>query len=152
MYVGGRERRLFLEQASGDPDVANVSLAEARGALRSALLDLPDLARALENPAPMLAAAPLALDAPRPVVWSLALDEIESTGVDLRPRLPFAGPNDFTGPEPTALRAASAPLSTLLQPIALDPLTVADDADFLAAIAAQPNLPEAVRSGLAELY
>ena len=152
VYVGGRERRLFLEQASGDPDVASVSLAAARSALRAALLALPELARALESPPPVRAAAPFALDAPRPVVWSLALDEIESTGVDLRPRLPFAGPNDFTGPEPTALRAASAPLSTLLQPIALDPLTVADDADFLAAIAAQPNLPEAVRSGLAELY
>lgn len=131
--------------------MANVSLAEARIALQTALRDLPALARALENPAPMRS-APVALDAPRPVVWSLALDEIEPTGIDLRPRLPFTGPLDFTGPKPTAARAASAPLSTLLQPITLDPLTVADDADFLTTIANQPNVPEAVSAGLAGLY
>jgi hypothetical protein len=39
-----------------------------------------------------------------------------------------------------------------LQPIGLDPLTVADDATFSAQIAKQPNLPEAVRTGLAKLY
>ena len=48
-----------------------------------------------------------ALDAPEPVVWSLALDEIQATGVDLRPRLPFNGPRDFTGPDRVSLRAAS---------------------------------------------
>jgi len=41
---------------------------------------------------------PSVLDAPEPVVWSLALDEIEATGMDLRPQLPFAGPRDFTVP------------------------------------------------------
>jgi hypothetical protein len=65
--------------------------------------------------------------------------------------VPFDGPRDFTGPEPFAARAA-APLSTLLRPIELDPLTVADDANFLAHIAEQPNLPEVVRTGLAKLY
>ena len=86
------------------------------------------------------------------MVWSLALDEIRDTGVDLRPRLPFNGPRDFTGPERTSLRAASAPLSTILQPITLDPLTVADDPNFLLEIADQPNVPEAIRNGLARLY
>jgi 5-methylthioadenosine/S-adenosylhomocysteine deaminase len=43
-------------------------------------------------------------------------------------------------------------LSQLLVPIALDPLTVADDRNFLEEIAAQPNVPEAVRSRLAALY
>ena len=85
------------------------------------------------------------------MVWSLALDEIQSTGVVQRTRLPFEGPRDFTGPELFAARAA-APLSALLQSIELDPLTVADDSNFLAQIAEQPNLPEAVRTGLAKLY
>jgi hypothetical protein len=93
-----------------------------------------------------------ALDAPEPVVWSLALDEIQATGVGLRPQLPFRGPRDFTGPERVSLRAAAPPLSTILQSIELDPLTVADDHSFLADIAQQANVPEPVRSGLAQLY
>jgi hypothetical protein len=88
-------------------------------------------------------------------VWTLALDEIRDTGVDLRPRLPLAGPRDFTGPKVIARAAtarASVPLSEILEPIKLDPLTVADDDDFLTQIAAQPNVPPPIREGLASLY
>lgn len=149
LRVGGRERALFLGQENGDPDVAAVSLRTARAVLRAAFRDLPDLARELEKPKPRLARA---LDAPEPVVWSLALDEIQETGSDLRPRLPFNGPGDFTGPDTSAVRKVAAPLSTILQPIELDPLTVADDRNFLAQIASERNLPAAVRTGLADLY
>ena len=151
LRVGGEARRLFLEQETGDPDVANVSLSAARSALRAAFRDLPKLARELEKPKPKKAMR-AALDAPEPVVWSLALDEIQDTGVDLRPRLPFNGPRDFTGPKRVSLSAAAAPLSTILKPIALDPLTVADDHNFLSEIAKQPNVPDPVRTGLAQLY
>ena len=151
LRVGGQMRRLYLEEETGDPDVARVSLRQARSALRTAFRDLPKLARELENPKPQKVKR-AALDAPEPVVWSLALDEIQATGVDLRPRLPFNGPRDFTGPDRVSLRAAAAPLSMILQPIVLDPLTVADDPNFLAAIANQPNVPDPVRTGLAQLY
>jgi cytosine/adenosine deaminase-related metal-dependent hydrolase len=147
LRVGGRSRRLFLEQQTADPDVASVSLSAARTALRQAFNDLPRLAAELERPKARRAA----LDAPEPVVWSLALDEIQATGIDQRPRLPFNGPRDFTGPEIAAPRAA-APLSTILEPIELDPLTVADDPNFLEEIKNQQNVPEAVRTGLAKLY
>jgi uncharacterized protein (UPF0147 family) len=147
--VGGKSRRLFLEQASADPAVPKVSLRSARSRLRKAFRDLPKLARDMEKPKKVRRAA---LDAPEPVVWSLALDEIQATGVDLRPQLPFRGPRDFTGPERVSLRAAAPPLSTILQSIELDPLTVADDHSFLADIAQQANVPEPVRSGLAQLY
>jgi hypothetical protein len=112
------------------------------------------LARELEQrlAAPPVPAAAVALDAPQPVVWSLALDEIHDTGVELRPRLPLDAPDDFTGPTTFALRAAAAPLSSVLAPMAPDPLTVADDPHYLERIAAQPNVPEAVRNGLAQLY
>lgn len=150
LSVGGKARRIFLDQLSGDPDVANVSLSQARSILRTALRRMPALARELERPKPKSAARD-ALDAPKRVVWSLALDEIQDTGVELRPRLPFNGPRDFTGPDLAAPRAAAL-LSTILQPIDLDPLTVADDPDFLTKIANQPNLPDAVRKGLARLY
>jgi hypothetical protein len=59
------------------------------------------------------------------------------------------------GPRPSAiswLRAASVPLLTILQPIKLDPPAVADDPNYLPSPAAQPNLPEANRAGLAKLY
>ena len=151
LRVGGTTRRLFLKQETADPDVAAVSMSAAKTALRRAFRDLPKLARELEAPKPKSVKRG-ALDAPEPVVWSLALDEIRDTGVELRPRLPFNGPRDFTGPERALLRAASAPLSTILKPITLDPLTVADDPNFLLEIASQPNVPEAVRNGLARLY
>jgi 5-methylthioadenosine/S-adenosylhomocysteine deaminase len=113
LRVGGKTRRLFLEQETGDPDVANVSLSAARSTLRAALQDLPELARELEKPK-MKKARQAALDAPEPVVWSLALDEIQDTGIDLRPRLPFSGPRDFTGPNRVSLRAAAAAVNGLL--------------------------------------
>lgn len=95
-----------------------------------------------------------ALDAPTAPIWSLALDEIRDTGVDLRPRLPWSGPRDFTGPERVPRRAAATavPLAELLEPIKLDPLTVADDADFLIQIKAQPNVPDPIKRGLRDLY
>jgi hypothetical protein len=87
-------------------------------------------------------------------VWSLALDEIRDTGVDLRPRLTWSGPRDFTGPKRMSLSTAAVAtrLSELLEPIKLDPLTVADDADFLVQIEAQPNVPEPIKQGLRHLY
>lgn len=151
LRVGGRRRTLYLEQQTADPDVAAVSLRAAKAALGKAFGQLPALAQELERLRPR-AVTRNVLDAPEPVVWTLALDEIRDTGVELRPRLPFNGPRDFTGVETVALRAASVPLSQLLAPIALDPLTVADDRNFLEEIAAQPNVPEAVRSRLAALY
>lgn len=149
--VGGKARRLFLQQETGDPDVAQISLRAARTALQKAFRDLPKLARALETPRSR-ATRRAVLDRQEPVVWTLALDEIQATGTDLRPRLPLNGPRDFTGPDRIAQRAAAMPLSQLLQPITLDPLTVADDSNFLAEISNQPNLPEPIRTGLAELY
>lgn len=149
--VGGKTRRLFLQQETADPDVAQVSLRAARIALRKAFRDLPKLARELESPRTRTTRL-ASLDRREPVVWTLALDEIQDTGTDLRPRLPLNGPRDFTGPERVSRRAAAVPLSQLLQPITLDPLTVADDPNFLAEIANQPNLPDPIRTGLAELY
>ena len=149
--VGGQPRALFLQDADADPDVDAVSLSAATSALVQALHTLPELARALEAPkAPH--AARLVLDQSRRPVWSLALDEIQDDGVDIRPRLPYAGPGDFTGPRIAAARASSKPLSALLTSMELDPLTVADDPDFMHRIAEEPNVPLAIREGLALLY
>ncbi|MEJ8825719.1 amidohydrolase family protein [Variovorax humicola] len=153
LKVGGRARAIFLEQATGDPDVARVSLGAAKAALQNAFMKLPELAREIEKPPAMPArAAQSAIDAPKPLVWTLALDEISNTGMDQRPRLPFNGPQDFTGPAMQPVSLAAPKLSSILVPIELDPLTVADDRNFLARIAAEPNVPEAIRNGLAALY
>jgi 5-methylthioadenosine/S-adenosylhomocysteine deaminase len=153
VQVGGETRRLFLKQETSDPDVRMVSLRAAASTLRAAFRELKKLARDLEKPKPVKRRAFRALDAPERPVWSLALDEIRDTGLDLRPRLPFSGPRDFTGPAriPRATTAA-LPLSEILGPIRLDPLTVADDGDFLTQLETQPNVPEPIRQGLSQLY
>jgi bifunctional DNase/RNase len=48
--------------------------------------------------------------------------------------------------------AGATPLSELLGPLKLDPLTVADDGDFLDQIERERNLPEFVAKGLRGLY
>jgi hypothetical protein len=49
-------------------------------------------------------------------------------------------------------KAAAKPLSQILQALTLDPLTVADDPDFLATVGMQRNLPQFVKDGLPPLY
>ena len=128
-------------------------LSKATSQLSDALLNIAKLAKDTEKPKPA-AAKKLALDATAHPVWSLALDEIQDRGEDLRPRLPFNGPRDFTGPKRAAVKVAAAapPLSAILKPIQLDALTVADDENFLDAIEHQPNVPAAVKGGLRALY
>jgi 5-methylthioadenosine/S-adenosylhomocysteine deaminase len=151
--VGGKMRRLFLKQETGDPDVGQVSLSKATEALRTALKEIANLAKETEKPRHAVPARRVLDAAPTPV-WSLALDEICSCGVELAPRLPFAGPRDFTGPRraPSVLAKSAPPLSTILKPIKLDPLTVADDANFLNQLKLQPNVPKPIREGLGALY
>jgi len=151
--VGGHSRKLYLKQETADPYVDAVLLSTACKQLREALLNIVKLAKQAEKPKPAPAKRAARLDAPVQPIWSLALDEIQDRGVDLRPRLPFNGPRDLTGPRRTAVAAAAAPpLSTILKPVRLDPLTVADDEDFLDAIEQQPNLPEPIKNGLRALY
>lgn len=153
LQVGGHPRQVFLQQATADPDVAAVDLEEAQDTLTAVFKDLPKLAKALEKPPPVRrAAAPAVLDRREPVVWSLALDEIRETGVDLRPRLPLGRTGKVTGPRRVMAQATAPPLSTVLESLPLDALTVADDAEFLERIAKERNLPEPIKQGLPALY
>ena len=94
----------------------------------------------------------MVLDRPEPLVWTLALDEIQETGVELRPRLPFGPTGRLTGPRRAMARATAPPLSTVLTPLALDALTVADDGDFLGRLTRERNLPKPITQGLPGLY
>ena len=153
VLVGGQTRRLFLTQATCDPDVAQVPLRAATTRLRQAFHEIARLAKEMETPKPSRAIR-RSLDARAAPVWSLALDEIDAGGAEFALRLPFNGPRDFTGPEraPRAAAKAAPRLSTILKPVALDPLTVADDNTFLQRIAQQPNVPAPLKNALSELY
>lgn len=142
--VGGRPRALNLA-GTVDPVVGALMLAEARRQIADALAQLPHLAEALEQAPGVRAVAAEGLPS-----WFLALDELSETGMELRPRLALAGTDVPTGPS-LALTRAAVPLSRLLKPLTLDPLTVADDADFLPRIRAQQNLPQPVKDGLAAM-
>ena len=79
----------------------------------------------------------------------LVLDHEEDGDVDVRPHLP--GPDG----ELTAMGngvARATPLPDLLEPLALDALTVADDDRFVDALAAEQNLPKEVADHVPELF
>ena len=148
LTIDGEQRMVFFKQDTQDPLVGAIKLSQAVSDLADALSRLPALAKALEQPKPVAAigarsAAP---------TWQLALDELEDTGVDLRPRLRDRRSKALTGPKRGIVLKASKPLSQILEPLVLDPLTVADDAEFLAALATQKNLPQFVKDGLPTLY
>ncbi len=148
--IGGRQRMLFLKQESADEVVAGISLAQSKRTLVDALHRLPELAGDLENsrtgPARAMADR---LSRSGPPVWFLALDELEQTGSELRPRLPGVNGRE-SGPQVGTARAV--PLSQLVTPTKLDPLTVADDSEFLDRVEAQTVLPEFVRRNLKGMY
>ena len=79
------------------------------------------------------------------------MDELGETGVEIRPRLPLPGKRELSGPKVLTARAA-APLSKILEPIEIDPLTVADDASFPDRMAGQRNLPDFIKHELKRLY
>ena len=130
-----------------------MSLRAAQQTLATALQDLPELALALERPPPVRAKGVVpVLDRTEPLVWTLALDELQLTGVSLRPRLPFGPTHVRTGPSLAVARASAAPLSTIVEPLVLDPLTVADDAEFVETLQHEQNLPAEIQHGLPALY
>jgi cytosine/adenosine deaminase-related metal-dependent hydrolase len=153
LKVGGRQRMLFMAQESADEVVAGISLGQATSTLVDAMHRLPDLARDLENSRTGPARAMTdRLARSGPPIWFLALDELEPTGSELRHRLPGAQ-GAVTGPRLGPAPAARViPLSQLVSPMTLDPLTVADDSDFLDRVAEQTVLPEFVRRELGEMY
>src|ERR687897_640141 len=142
--VGSADRALNLSQESADPVVGALALREARDTLRDGLSRLPELARQLALRAPEALA-----DEPR---WSLVLDHEEPLGSAIRTHF-SQGPAG----EPTVLRLAEVmalrePLSELLVPLSLDPLTVSDDGALFGRLLDEPNLPDYVSEGLPALF
>ena len=153
LRIGGLKRMIFLQQETADPSVGSLSLKTATNMLREALLRLPELARELEKPKAerRTVLSKLEKKLPAKQEWTLALDELEDVGVDIRPRLPLLGERELTGAL-RGLERAAVPLSEIVVPLKLDPLTVADDSTFLDRIENQINLPDYVKTGLKTMY
>jgi 5-methylthioadenosine/S-adenosylhomocysteine deaminase len=153
LAVGGEQRVLYLTQATADPDVAALGFAAAQAKLQDALSNLKAIRLEQEAAAPR-AAAPEGLAAAPAVERGhprLALDEFEHTEFTQRPHLRLGGVP--TGPTDHAIAAPpEEPVSALLGPVQLDPLTVADDSTWLQRVTGETNLPAYLAPGLTALY
>ena len=153
LTVGGEPRVLYLTQATEDPDVATLSLADATAKLADALENIKAVRLEQEAAQPRRAGLEPLAAAPdvEPGHPRLALDEFEHTAFTQRPHLPLDGA--ITGPQDhTAASAPEEPLSAMLSPIPLDALTVADDSGWLDSLQTEHNLPDYLLPGLRALY
>jgi 5-methylthioadenosine/S-adenosylhomocysteine deaminase len=142
--IGTARRILNLDQETLDPTVGDLTLFEAMNRLKDGLQRLPELAKALEQkPLRMMSPATASTS------WFLVLDHNETDGSSQRPLLAPGDKERFSAPAP--LLRAAGPISEIVKPVALDPLTVVDDKDFYAKLASQPNLPGYIKTGLNNL-
>ena len=149
--VGRSPRILNLHQPTGDLIVGELSLLQAATRIADGLQHLPELAAVLEKPKPVSA---LESGSDLTPEWFLDLENnpLESdTGIlnsrALSPEEILLDPSlNFE------LMAPAAPLSQILAPIALDPLTVVDDFEYLLKLERQYNLPMYIKRGLMKAY
>ena len=136
--VGGKPRVLNLSQLGADPDVAQLSVAQAQDLLEKALHDLP-------NDAATHAFAP-----PPDGVLRLAVEGLVDNHMYSRHHLRYR--NRVTGPDLHATATALAELRDAphqpLPALTLDPLTAADNPAFYDTIDSEMNLPADVRDGI----
>lgn len=133
IQVGRSRRVLDLDQETSHPLVRGLTLTEATNRLREALRNLPTLADALDN---AVAAGLFAGSVdPEGDTWRIVLDLFEEEEGDLDN---FALADELS--------------ETFVEPMTLEPITVADDTEFLPKLVAARNLPEFVKVGLPPLY
>lgn len=150
LKVGGSSRLLDLADALADPIVGALSLSDARDRLAEGMRRLPELAAQMDDPEAlaMLGTA----SATEPGSWFLELDHEHALGFSPRPQLPFEGAATGVFPLFPDLLLGAEPLSQVVVPLELDPLTVVDNGEFFDGLAAAPNLPEFVVRELPPLY
>jgi hypothetical protein len=143
--VAGRKRILCF---TDDPNSKQtVSFDDARAALTEALHDLPRLEQEANQPRPAVAAI-MAREAPPRV--TLALDEVEETGLSMRPNLPYRG--GLAGPMLSRAPAATARPRPPLSPQKLDPATFVEDDEYVDIVSRQPNLDAGLKDALYAAY
>ena len=133
--------------------MAALGYAQAKAKLTDALQNLKAIRLEQEaaQPAP---AGPEALAAAPAVEPGIPAWRSTSSSTPISPSAPTCPLHGkLTGPLDRAAAAApDAPLSSLLSPIELDALTVADDPGWLERVAAETNLPGYLVTGLRTLY
>jgi len=145
--IGGSPRILNLAQAVADPTVGALTLGQAHATLQQCLQNLPTL------PAPAAAStlktSKSVASSPKPT-WTLVLDHLDDGKTAHRPLLPLPGVRTAA---PALKTAASKATPLPLVPLALEPLTVADDKNgFFDRLNQQVNLPAYIKSELPLLY
>lgn len=145
--VAGSKRKLDLKIPDSLVSASRLGLRQAVDRLRAGLKDLHTLAQALEQPRPVRRTAGKAK--PR---WFLELEHEEPPGLSLRTRFRSEPDAPKKISAMLAPSAAATPLSKLLRPLTLDPLTVVDDHSFVARLVAQANLPATFKTALRNLY
>jgi len=141
--VGKRKYQLFLQQANADAAVGELGLQDAVERLTESLERLPELAKQLDTRGFTAMPMPNAHSKPE---WYLVLDHNdEAMGETLR----MAGEERADGP---ATLAPAEPLSSIVEKMDLDAITVAADRKFLSNLQLQRNLPAYVKKGLARMY
>lgn len=152
--VKSSKRGINFMQATGNPVVGSLTLKAATEKLVDGLKNIKTLAVQLNNPIAPSAAIPTQSITSRSKFiqtpqtnWYLVLDHNEEEGSEIRTHLPFEG-------EPTmALKAdISQPLETILEPIALDPITVIQDENYFTNLKSQMNLPDYIKQNIEGMY
>ncbi len=143
--IGRAKRILNLNQETQDLAVGSISLKNAKDLLTNGLKNLINLSKDLEKQIiPMMSIAK-----PAATSWFLVLDHNELEGEAKRPHIPL------NNNQPTAafsVPTASKPISEIVEPIKLDPLTVADDKYFFNNLKNQLNLPDYIKKDLQKMY
>jgi hypothetical protein len=136
--IDGHARNVNLTEASADPAVASLTVAEAQAALGAALTGLPDHDRQVTARLPEHQIR-------------LAVEGLVDNKMSPRHHLALAGVP--TGPNLPGARAAvgaAAPIN--LPALTLQPLTAAGNPGYGQTLGSEMNLPAAVRDGLTALY
>ena len=146
--VAGLRRRMDLRIPETLANASRLTLRQAVDRLQAGLKDLPELAYALEHPPRRMQSA-AARARPR---WFLELEHEEPAGVSIRTRFRTEADAPRKLSAVVARSAVATPLSKLLRPLKLDPLTVVGDRTFLDRLDAQPNLPAAFKTAIRKAY
>jgi cytosine/adenosine deaminase-related metal-dependent hydrolase len=136
--IDGHARNVNLTEASADPAVASLTVAEAQAALGAALTELPDHDRQVTARLPEHQIR-------------LAVEGLVDNQMSPRHHLALAGVP--TGPNlPSARAAVGTPAPINLPALTLQPLTAAGNPGYGQTLGSEMNLPAAVRDGLTPLY
>jgi cytosine/adenosine deaminase-related metal-dependent hydrolase/C-terminal processing protease CtpA/Prc len=145
--LGSQKRYLFLKNEVPNVVDIQISFADARKKLETGMRQLPELAKAAEaGNSGMFAGA---ASATRPgTTWHIFPDHEDLPDSSQRLHLPYDG--EMTGG--SFLEGKALPLSQILEPLDLDPPTIADDHDYFKRLALQKNLPEYLKLQLPVYY